>query len=70
MTTPKKFCVTLRRDAWVNYQAEIEAESAKEAAESALTAWKDGSIKFEEGGLNEFDDVECDPDDDVEEMEP
>lgn len=67
----KRFRITLRRDAWVNYTAEIEADTPQAAAALAERAWKHGdeSVKFEEDGLSEFDEVLCDPDD-CEEIEP
>ena len=60
-----KFLTIVRRDAWINYTAEIEAATAEEAATIALEAFKSGdtSVKFEEDGLSEFDDAICDPDD-------
>src|SRR4051812_7985841 len=42
MTMAKRFRVTARRDAWVNYEAEIEADSAEEAAHEAERTWKAG----------------------------
>ena len=67
----KRFKVTLRRDAWVNYSATIEAETPEDAAAAAERAWKEGdeSVKFEEDGVSEFDDVMCDPDECEEEKE-
>jgi hypothetical protein len=61
----KKFRVILRRDAWINYSTVIESDTAEKAAAIAERAWKDGdeSVKFEEDGLSEFDEVLCDPDD-------
>lgn len=64
----KRFCVTIRRDAWVNYTCEIEAETAEAATAAALEAWATPrtSVKFEEDGLSEFVEVSADPADTVE----
>ena len=58
-----KFQVTLRQDAWINYVATLEADTADQAAQIAVRAWKDQdlSIQFEAAGVTEFDDVLCDP---------
>ena len=58
-----KFQVTLRQDAWINYLATVEADTADQAAQKAIRAWKDqdSSIQFEDAGVTEFDDVLCDP---------
>src|SRR5215831_1715020 len=61
----KRYRTIVRRDAWINYVAEIEASSPQEAAEIALREWRSDKpkIKFVEDGVSEFDHVECDPDD-------
>ena len=38
-----KFRTIVRRDAFVNYAAEIEAATAEDAAAIALAAWKSGT---------------------------
>ena len=65
-----KYKVTLRQDAWVNYETTIEALTAEEAATIAGRAWKqnDKSVQFDEVGLSQFDEVLCDPEE-VEEIE-
>ena len=64
-----KFEVIVRRDAWINYLATIEAETPEAAVEAALKAWKTGdtNVKFDEIGMDQFDHVECTTDD-VEEL--
>ena len=58
-----KFQVTLRQDAWINYVATVEADTADQAAQIAVRAWndQDPSIQFESAGITEFDHVLCDP---------
>lgn len=67
-----RYRVTVRRDAWINYTAELEAASAEDAATIARKAfWKeDSAIVFKESGVvDSLDHVECDPDD-CEEVKP
>ena len=65
-----KYQVTVRRDAWVNYVATVEADSPQAAASLAERAWKLGStsVKFEETDMTEFDNILVDPDE-VKEVE-
>jgi hypothetical protein len=65
------FLVSIRKDAWVNYQAVMKADDAMEACDLAKRAWRDGdtSVKFIENDLTEFDEMHCDPMDDVEEID-
>lgn len=62
----RKWQVTLRQDAWVNFTTTVEAASAQEACDIAENAWKHGDdhpgVKFEESYVSRFDDITVDPD--------
>ena len=64
------FKVNLRRDAWVNYSGVIEAKDADDAAAIALRTWKEDTkeMTLEESDMTMFDHVECDGEDDCEEI--
>lgn len=63
-----KFNVTVRQDAWIFHNATIEADSAEQAAEKALRAWKHGdeTVVFTEDGYEGFDHADCEAEDCVE----
>lgn len=64
--------VAVRQDAWLYHCATIEADTKEQAAELALRQWNgdDIGVTFEEGDPIGFDDAECNPEDDVEEIKP
>lgn len=66
-----KFRVRIRQDAWIFHDCVLDASSREDACETAIRAWKEGdenTVKFEDGGITDFDHIECDPEDDVEEI--
>lgn len=60
-----KFRCVVRRDAYVNYECVVAADTVEDAASTARNAFmnNDDRVEFEEVGLCEFDDVVCDPED-------
>jgi hypothetical protein len=56
--------VTIRRDAWLNYNGVVDADSPEAAAAAAERALKTGDrpdLFFEEDNLTEFAEILCDP---------
>jgi len=80
MPTKFKWRVTVRQDAFINYEAVVEAENEDQAVAIARDAWTGNNptnVKFEEVGRDLFDHFECkapndvavEPDDETEEAE-
>jgi hypothetical protein len=59
--------IVVRQDAWINHEGYVEADSAEQAAELGLAAWKGRTtldVPLRPTGTSEgFDEAICEPDD-------
>lgn len=61
----KKFEVTLRQDAFINWVATVEANSKEDAAALVRAAWqgKENGVVLEKDDVHGYDNAECEEDD-------
>ena len=61
----KKFEVTLRQDAVINWVATVEANSKDEAADMVLAQWngEENGVELLRDGVYGYDNADCEEDD-------
>lgn len=67
----RMYRVGLRQDAWQHYTALVHAVSAKEACEAAMDRYngEENGVDLVKEDISTYDDVSCEPEDDVELIE-